>query len=596
LLLVRVSLKFYIDMRELRSLLPYMRRYRSTYLFGLLFVVISNILTTLGPRFLERAIDELTRSAPLRAVAWSIALMVFVAVVGGAARYGMRECLNSGSRRVETDMRDDLFGHLLRQDAGFYDRHPTGDIMARATNDLTALRMVAGPALMYLVDTTMRAMLVIPAMAHISARLTLLALLPMVALPLVMIFLGRMIHNRSLAIQTFFGVITSHVHEHISGVRVVRAYRQERAETRTFVNLNDEYLSRNLSLAYAQGAFHPLLALFGGLGTVVVLLLGGQLVINGTVTAGAFVAFGVYLAMLVWPLIALGWAVNLVQRATAAMQRIGEIMRERPVITSPQHPAVLPPSAGARSVTFENVWFRYPAAHDRGFALSDVSFHVAAGRSLAIVGATGAGKSTVAELVSRAYDPARGRVLIDGVAIDRLALPELRGAIGIVPQETFLFSDTLRNNVLLGAPDDGRLERVAEVSQLAAAIPELPRGYDTMLGERGINLSGGQKQRAAIARALAQDPPIFVLDDALSAVDAHTEAKILQALRGALEGRTTIIISHRLAAVRDADEIIVLEEGRVVERGTHPVLIAARGRYWELLKRQEVEEELELTA
>jgi ATP-binding cassette subfamily B multidrug efflux pump len=242
------------------------------------------------------------------------------------------------------------------------------------------------------------------------------------------------------------------------------------------------------------------------------------------------------------------------------------------------------------------VWFRYPAAQDRGWALSDVSFHVAPGRSLAIVGATGSGKSTIAELLSRAYDPAQGRVLIDGVPLDRLALPELRRALGIVPQETFLFSDTLRHNVLLGAPDDGRLERVAEVSQLAAAIPELPRGYDTMLGERGINLSGGQKQRAAIARALAQDPPIFLLDDALSAVDAHTEAKILRALRSALEGRTTIIISHRLAAVRDADEIIVLDEGRVVERGTHPVLIAARGRYWELLRRQEAEEELELTA
>ena len=243
-------------------------------------------------------------------------------------------------------------------------------------------------------------------------------------------------------------------------MRVVRAYRQERAETTAFVKLNDEYLDRNLSLAYAQGAFHPLLALLGGLGTVVVLLLGGQLVIDGTVTAGAFVAFGVYLAMLVWPLIALGWAVNLVQRATAAMQRIGEILREKPVITSPKHPSALPAVAGARSVTFEQVWFRYPAAKDRGWALTDVSFHVAAGRSLAIVGATGAGKSTVAELLSRAYDPERGRVLIDGVPLDQLALPELRRALGIVPQETFLFSDTLRHNVLLGAPDDGRLERV----------------------------------------------------------------------------------------------------------------------------------------
>jgi ATP-binding cassette subfamily B protein len=433
-------------------------------------------------------------------------------------------------------------------------------------------------------------------MAHISVRLTLLALLPMLGLPLVMIFLGRMIHNRSLAIQTFFGVITSHVHEHISGVRVVRAYRQERAETAAFVRLNDEYLGRNLSLAYAQGAFHPLLALLGGLGTVVVLLLGGQLVIEGTVTAGAFVAFGVYLAMLVWPLIALGWAVNLMQRATAAMQRINEILRETPLIVPPGEPVPLPPVRGARSVTFEGVWFHYPAAQDRGWALSDVSFHVPAGRSLAIVGATGSGKSTVAELLSRAYDPARGRVLIDGVPLDQLALPELRRALGVVPQETFLFSETLRHNVLLGAPDDGRLEQVAEVSQLSTAIPELPRGYDTMLGERGINLSGGQKQRAAIARALAQDPPIFLLDDALSAVDAHTEARILQALRSALEGRTTIIISHRLAAVRDADEIIVLDEGRIVERGTHPALITARGRYWELLRRQEAEEELELTA
>ena len=585
-------------MRELRSLLPYMRRYRSTYVFGLLFVVVSNILTTLGPRFLERAIDELTRSAPLRAVVWSASLMVIVAVVGGAARYGMRECLNSGSRRVETDMRDDLFAHLLRQDASFYDRHPTGDVMARATNDLTSLRMVAGPALMYLVDTTMRAMLVIPAMAHISARLTLLALLPMVGLPLVMIFLGRMIHNRSLAIQTFFGVITSHVHEHISGVRVVRAYRQERAETTAFVRLNDEYLERNLSLAYAQGAFHPLLALLGR------------------------------------PRHRRGAAPG----RTARHQRHGDAGRVRRVRRVPRDARVAADRArlggqpGAACHRGDAAHRRDPAgeAASSSRRSSPLSLPPAAGctkrhvRAGLVPLSRGAGSrlGPVRRVVPRGGGPLaghrgrhrirevddrrnscrapttrrQGRVLIDGVPLDRLALPELRRALGIVPQETFLFSDTLRHNVLLGAPDDGRLERVAEVSQLAAAIPELPRGYDTMLGERGINLSGGQKQRAAIARALAQDPPIFLLDDALSAVDAHTEAKILRALRSALEGRTTIIISHRLAAVRDADEIIVLDEGRVVERGTHPVLIAARGRYWELLRRQEAEEELELTA
>jgi len=297
--------------------------------------------------------------------------------------------------------------------------------------------------------------------------------------------------------------------------------------------------------------------------------------------------------MLVWPMIALGWAISLLQRGAAAVQRINELLRQAPSITSPDLPVQLPDAHGARSVTFEDVWFRYPSVRDRGWALQGVTFHVPAGRSLAIVGATGAGKSTVAELLGRAFDPDRGRILIDGTDIRALELGTLRRAVGMVPQETFLFSDTLRRNVLLGAPDDGRLERVAAVSQLDAALADLPNGYDTMLGERGVNLSGGQKQRAAIARALAQDPPVFVLDDALSAVDAQTEAKILTALRGALSGRTTIVISHRLAAVRDADEIVVLDEGTVVERGTHGQLIAREGRYAELVRRQRLEAELE---
>ncbi len=583
-------------MRGLRSLIPYLWRYRWTYVTGITLVLVSNFFTTLGPRFLERGIDALEQHSPLRIVILNSLYMVGVALLGGVGRFGMRQSLNSGSRRVETDLRDDLFAHLLSQDQAFYGRFPTGDIMARATNDLTALRMVAGPALMYITDTAVRAMLVVPAMLAISPRLTALALLPMLGLPMVMVLLGRLIHSRTLAIQDFFGVITSHVHEHLSGVRIVRAYRQEAAEQAHFVRLNDDYLQRNLALAYAQGAFHPLLAILGGLGGVIVLAVGGRLVIAGTVSAGEFVAFGVYLLMLVWPLIALGWAISLVQRGTASMKRVEAIMREVPGIRSPEDPASLPPAKGARSLAFEGVWFRYPATRDRGWAVEDVSFQVPAGKSLAIVGATGSGKSTIVELLSRAYDPDRGRVVIDGVDIRTITLGELRKAIGVVPQETFLFSDTLRRNILLGAPDDGRLDRVADVSQLAAALPDLPQGVDTMLGERGINLSGGQKQRAAIARALAQDPPIFVLDDALSAVDAQTEARILGALRGALEGRTTIIVSHRLAAVRDADEIVVLDEGRIVERGTHSTLFAARGRYWELLNRQELEAQIEVTA
>ena len=580
-------------MNELRPLLPYLRPYRRDYALGMILVVVSNFFTTLGPKFIEQGIDALRTGAGFHAVQAAVGLLLAVALAGGVARYGMRQLLNSGSRRVETDLRDHLYRHLQRMSAEFYDRYPTGDVMARTTNDLLAVRMVAGPALMYLVDTTIRALLIAPAMLAINAHLTLVAMAPLLGLPVAMISLGQRIHRRSQAIQEQFSDLTSHAHENLSGVRVVRAYRQERAETADFRRLSDDYLARNLTLARVQGLFYPLLTLLGGLSALMVLYVGGRLMMAGTVSVGAFVAFGVYLAMLVWPMIALGWAVNLVQRGAASMGRINELFRARPAITDPVSPLALPPARGGRVVEFRDVWFTYPGAPERGTVLHSISFRVEAGRSLAIVGPTGSGKSTLVDLMVRTYDPDRGAVLLDGIDIRRLALAELRRAVGFVPQETFLFSETLRENVLLGAPDDGRLERVADVAQLTEALPALPHGYDTMLGERGINLSGGQKQRSAIARALAQDPPVFVLDDALSAVDAHTEAKILGALRGALQGRTSIIVSHRLAAVREADWILVIDDGRIVEEGTHQELIARGGRYWELLRRQQLEEELE---
>jgi ATP-binding cassette subfamily B protein len=580
-------------MHELRSLLPFLRPYLRTYALGLALVVISNFFVTLGPRFLEHGIDALRGEEAFREVQIAVALLVGVALIGGVARYGMRELLNSGSRRVETDLRDQLYQHLQRMSAQFYDRYPTGDVMARTTNDLLAVRMVAGPALMYLVDTSIRTLLIAPAMLAISPRLTLLAFLPLLGLPVIMVSLGGLVHRRSQAIQAHFSDLTSHAHENLSGVRVVRAYRQEEAEIAHFRGLSEEYLRRNLSLARVQGLFFPLLTLMGGLSAVAVLYMGGRLIMSGQVTVGEFVAFGVYLAMLVWPMIALGWAVNLVQRGAASMARINELFREQPAITSPAVSSPLPSPRGGRDVEFDGVWFRYPGTQERGWVLRDVSFTVEAGRSLAIVGATGSGKSTLVDQIVRVHDPTRGAVRLDGIDIRRLDLGDLRRTVGFVPQETFLFGESLRENVLLGAPDDGRLERVAEVSQLAEALPSLPDGFDTMLGERGINLSGGQKQRTAIARALAQDPPVFVLDDALSAVDAHTEAKILAALRGALSGRTSIIVSHRLAAVRDADWILVLDEGRIVEQGVHADLITRGGRYWELLRRQQLEEELE---
>ena len=581
-------------MRELRALLPYLRPYRLIMAVGLATVVISNALNVRVPWYLERGIDALRSGAPFTEVRRLALVLVAVALAGGVARFFMRQILNSASRRVETDLRNNLFDHVQSMSAEFHDRYPTGELMARATNDLLAVRMVAGPALMYVIDTIIRTALIVPAMLRISAVLAALSLLPLLALPAAMVVLGNRIHRRTLDIQNMFGNISSFVHENLSGVRVVRAYRQEQAETEAFRELNEEYRRRNLALARVQGVFYPLLTALGGVGALTILYVGGRLVIGGTVTVGAFVAFGVYLAMLVWPMIALGWAVNLIQRGAASMARINELFRAASAVRPPMRQVALPPRhPDGRALTVEGVWFRYPGAVDRGWVLEDISFHLEPGASLAVVGPTGAGKSALADLLVRTYDPDRGRILIDGVDIRDLGLPELRAAIGFVPQETFLFSETLRENVLLGAPDDGRLQRVAEISQLSEALSALPKGYDTMLGERGINLSGGQKQRTAIARALAQDPPIFVLDDALSAVDAHTEARILAGLRDALARRTSVIISHRLAAVRDAGRILVLERGRIVEDGIHAELVARDGRYWELLRRQQIEEEIE---
>lgn len=580
-------------MRELRALLPYLRSHRKALGLGLGLVVVSNIFGTIAPLFVQRAIDGLAAGAPFAAVRTAVLLLLGTAVLGGVARYGMRDLLNSASRRVEYDLRNRLYAYIQELSSEFYDRYATGDVMARTTNDLLAVRMVAGPALMYMVDTVVRALIVVPIMVHVSPPLALVTLAPLLVLPLVMVPFGNVIHRRSEAIQAQFSALTSHAHEVLSGVRIVRAYRQESAELRHFETLNEEYSRRNFSLARAQGMFHPLLAFLGGLGAVALLYAGGRLVVAGEVTVGEFVAFGVYLASLVWPMIALGWVVSLVQRGSASMGRINEILAEQPAISSPAAPASLPPPRGGRAVAFEGVWFRYPNAPERGWVLQDVSFEIAAGAALALVGATGSGKSSLVDLLVRTYDPERGRILLDGIDIRELALEELRATIGFVPQETFLFSATVRDNILFGAADDGRLERAAEAAQFAEALPALPDGYDTLLGERGINLSGGQKQRAAIARAIAKNPPVFVLDDALSAVDAQTEARILRALRGALSGRTSITVSHRLAAVRTADLILVIDSGRIVERGTHERLLAAGGRYWELLRRQQIEEEIE---
>lgn len=578
---------------KLRRLLPLAQPYWHIFAAGFACVVLSNYFVTLAPTFLQQGIDAIGRNTDRAVLHRIILTLLGVALAGGITRFVMRQAINGVSRRMETDLRDRFFAQLQRLSAETYDRYTTGDLMARATNDMLAVRMVAGPAVMYLSDTVVRTAMVLPYLLHINSRLAILALLPLVALPVGMVFFGRAIHQRTLRIQNAYADLSTAVHENLAGARIIRAYRQEPAEIGRFKTISSDYASRNLELARVSAAFHPLLTMLGGLGAVAVIWIGGQLVIQRTITIGEFVAFSTWLVYLVWPMISIGWVVNLVQRGEASMGRISAVMDEEPRIVSPAILQPLPaPTAAARSIAFEGVWFRYPAAQDRGWVLQDVSFTVPAGHALGITGPTGSGKSTITELLVRAYDPDRGRILLDGVDIRDIELAELHRVIGVVPQETFLFSDTVRDNILLGAPDDGRLERAGEVSQFVSALPDLPNGYDTMLGERGINLSGGQRQRAAIARALAQDPAVFVLDDSLSAVDAHTEVRILHALAQSLQSHTRVIISHRLSAIRDADEIIVLDEGKIVERGTDAQLMGLQGRYWTLLRRQRLEEEV----
>jgi ATP-binding cassette subfamily B multidrug efflux pump len=578
--------------KELRALLPYLKRYRAPIAWGLLLVVLANLLALAGPYFIKQAIDALGEPGTTRATILRFAgLVVGTALLGGAARYGMRELLNGVSRKVEYDLRNDFFEHLLRLDASFYGTTQTGEIMSRATNDISAVRMVAGPAYMYLVNTVAISVFALSLMVWIDPLLTLISLIPLVALPPATLGFGQLIHQRFERIQAQFGVLSTMAQENLAGSRIVKAYGLEQDQVRRFRSLSREYLDRNMSLARVSGLFHPLLGLLSGLAMVLALLVGGRAVMSGGISVGEFVAFLLYLGMLSWPMIALGWVVSLFQRGAASMGRINRIMSTRPAIRNPESR-----HAGVRDwkprgeVEFRSVSFAYPGT-DR-LVLRDVSFRVPAGTMLAIVGPTGAGKSTLVSLLVRLYDPDSGEILLDGRPVDRLPLEELRAAIGIVPQDAFLFSESLRANLSLGfdEPDpsraDARIRNAAAIAQLDATIREFPRGYDTVLGERGVNLSGGQKQRATLARAIARDPEVLILDDALSAVDTHTEAEILGGLRGVLGERTSIVVSHRVSAVMGADQIIVVDDGRIVERGTHAELLQHGGMYSKLQRHQ----------
>lgn len=575
--------------KTLRPLWPYLWSHRRRMAAGMAALVMKDVAGAALPLIIRQAVDGLAAGAGLRRVAAIVVLLLGVATVKGVFQFTMRYVLIGISRDIEFDLRNDLFRHLLRLPPGFYQRHRTGDLMARATNDLNAVRMMVGPGIMYWTETSLTFVLALAVMLSFDWQLALLAVLPAPLVSVAVVYFGQRIHDRFEKIQEMFAAISSRVQENLSGVRMIRAYVQEEAELRRFASLNRDYIRENIRLARISGVFQPLLESLIGLTFLIVLWAGGMRVLEGKLSLGVFVMFSTYMGLLIWPMIALGWVINLMQRGAASMGRINQLMQEAPSIAAPPRPAPVPVPAG--DLEFRGVRVEYPT----GIALDGVDLRIASGSIVAIAGHTGCGKSTLVSLIPRLLDPSEGQVLLGGRDLREYDPAEVRRRIALVPQETFLFSATIADNIAFGmehaSPEE--IYRAAEIAGLAGDIAGFPDGYQTMVGERGLTLSGGQKQRAAIARALLRDPDLLILDDALSAVDTETEERILSRLAEVFRGRTVILISHRVSTIRQADRIIVLDRGEIVEQGTHLELVARGGYYADLHQKQLLEEELD---
>jgi ATP-binding cassette subfamily B protein len=583
----------------LRPLFPYLRRYSRDFVWGGLSAVIANIIWIFFPQVIRVAIDDLNHGVTRQKILLYAGLLVLISAAKGVFLFLTRWIIIGISREIEFDMRNDLFRHLERQPAAYFQEHRTGDIMARMTNDLNAVRMLLGPAIMYSANTVLFSVGALYFLLRISPWLTLVALVPLPLVSILVQSLGRKIHERFERIQAMYSEISAQAQENFSGARLVRAFAQEDAQIAAFEKANKENIRRGLRLVQLMGMLWPTLEFVLGLALAITLLVGGHEVLSHRISIGDFVAFNTYMVMLTWPVIALGWVVNLWQRGTASLVRIDELLSNQPTIDNAVADASIPADLTLRGdIEFRNLNFSYSGADaGRAEVLHSLSLKIPAGSSLAIVGPTGSGKSTLINLIPRLYDAAPGAVLIDDRPIRDYPLAVLRANIGFVPQETFLFSQTIRGNIAFGAPlaTDSQILEAAEAAHIRREFEEFPAGFATTVGERGVTLSGGQKQRTAIARAVIRNPRILILDDALSSVDTYTEEQILRELQRVMEGRTTLFISHRISTVRHADQIAVLVAGRIVELGTHDELLARNGYYADLFQKQLLEEELAVT-